>query len=279
MLLHSERAPAKINLALHVLGRRSDGYHELDSIVAFANVADRLTFVDADEWRLDITGHFSVELSDTADNLVLQAARVFAHTFAALSRPYHITIEKNLPVAAGIGGGSADAAACLRALAALAGGVDAERLRAVALGLGADVPVCLLGKACRMRGVGNHLDLLGEIAPMPAVLINPRQPVATAEVFARLALEPGDTAFEGLVAGADLASYRNDLTGPALAVAPVIGEVIEALEGAQGLHFARMSGSGATCFGIFLSIEEAEAAALEIMRAHPEWWVMPTTIG
>jgi len=277
--LHSERAPAKINLALHVLGRRSDGHHELDSIVAFANVADRLAFVAADEWLLDITGHFSAEFSHTADNLVLEAARAFAHTFPALSRPYHITLEKNLPVAAGVGGGSADAAACLRALATLAGGVDAETLRAIAAGLGADVPVCLLGKACRMRGVGDHLDPLGEIAPMPAVLVNPRQPVATAEVFARLALEPDDTAFEGLVAGADLASYRNDLMGPALAVAPVIGEVIEALEAAQGLHFARMSGSGATCFGIFPSSEEAQAAALEIMSAHPDWWVMPTTIG
>jgi 4-diphosphocytidyl-2-C-methyl-D-erythritol kinase len=279
LLLHSERAPAKINLALHVLGRRSDGYHELDSIVAFATVADRLTFADADEWRLDITGHFSAELSRTADNLVLQAALAFADAFPSLSRQYHITIEKNLPVAAGIGGGSADAAACLRALARLAGGADAERLRAIAAGLGADVPVCLLGKACRMRGVGDHLDPLGEIAPMPAVLVNPRQPVATAEVFARLALEPGDTAFEGLVAGADLASYRNDLTGPALAVAPVIGEVMQALQGAPDLHFARMSGSGATCFGIFSSSGEAEAAALEIMRAHPEWWVMPTIIS
>ena len=115
--------------------------------------------------------------------------------------------------------------------------------------------------------------------PLPAVLVNPRQPVATAEVFARLALEPGDTAFEGLVAGADLASYRNDLTGPALAVAPVIGEVMEALQSAPDLHLARMSGSGATCFGIFSSSDEAEAAALEIMRAHPEWWVMPTIIS
>ena len=261
-MLHSERAPAKINLALHVLGRRSDGYHELDSIVAFAGVADRLAFAAAPDWRLDIVGPFAAGLASGDDNLVLKAARAFAEAFPADSQTYHVTLEKNLPVASGIGGGSADAAACLRALATLAGGVDAERLRAIAAGLGADVPVCLLGKACRMRGWGNHLDPLKEMPPMPAVLVNPRQPVATAEVFARLALEPGDTAFEGLVAGADLASYRNDLTGPALAVAPVIGEVMEALQSAPDLHLARMSGSGATCFGIFSSSGEAETAAL-----------------
>ena len=278
-MLHSERAPAKINLALHVLGRRSDGYHELDSIVAFAGVADRLAFAAAPDWRLDIVGPFAAGLASGDDNLVLKAARAFAEAFPADSQTYHVTLEKNLPVASGIGGGSADAAACLRALATLAGGVDAERLRAIAAGLGADVPVCLLGKACRMRGVGDHLDPLKEMPPLPAVLVNPRQQVATAEVFARLALDPSDTAFEGLVAGADLASYRNDLTGPALAVAPVIGEVMEALQSAPDLHLARMSGSGATCFGIFSSSDEAEAAALEIMRAHPEWWVMPTIIS
>ena len=278
-MLLSELAPAKVNLALHVLGRRYDGYHELDSIVAFASIADRLTFDRAEDWRLDIVGPFAAGLASGDDNLVLKAARAFAEAFPADSQTYHVTLEKNLPVASGIGGGSADAAACLRALATLAGGVDAERLRAVAAGLGADVPVCLLGQACRMRGAGERIDILEGMEPLPAVLVNPRQEVATAEVFARLALQPGDTAFEGLAAGADLATYRNDLMAPALAVAPVIGEVIEALQGAPGLHFARMSGSGATCFGIFSSSGEAEAAALEIMRAHPDWWVMPTIIS
>ncbi len=279
MSRHSERAPAKINLALHVLARRSDGYHELDSIVAFADAADRLTFADAEDWRLDVVGPFAAELPDIADNLVVKAARDFVDAFAAPGRPYHITLEKNLPIASGIGGGSADAAACLRALASLAGGVDEDALRAIAARLGADVPVCLLGKACRMRGVGDHLEVLDSMTPLPAVLVNPRQPLATAEVFARLALQPGDKGFEGLVAGADIASYRNDLMAPALAIAPVIGEVIEALQGTEGLHFARMSGSGATCFGIFPSADEAYAAALAIMAAHPDWWVMPTKIG
>ncbi len=278
-VLHSERAPAKINLALHVLGRRSDGYHELDSIVAFAGVADRLAFAAAEDWRLDIVGPFAAGLASGDDNLVLKAARAFSAAFPADSQMYHVTLEKNLPLASGIGGGSADAAACLRALSSLAGEMDGERLRAVAAGLGADVPVCLLSQACRMRGAGERIDILERMEPLPAVLINPRQEVATAEVFARLALRPGDTAFAGLAAGADLASYRNDLMEPALAVAPVIGEVMEALQSAPDLHFARMSGSGATCFGIFPSSGEAQAAALEIMSARPDWWVMPTMIG
>jgi 4-diphosphocytidyl-2-C-methyl-D-erythritol kinase len=271
--LHSERAPAKINLALHVLGRRPDGYHELDSIVAFADVGDRLTFAEADEWQLEIEGPFAEGLS-ARDNLVLKAARAWPRP----TRRYRITLEKNLPVASGIGGGSADAAACLRALARLAGGVDEDRLHAIATGLGADVPVCLLGKSCRMQGVGDRLEPLNDLAPMPAVLVNPGQQVATADVFAKLALKPGAHGFAGISA-ADLASCRNDLMAPALIVAPVIGEVIEALRAAPGLHFARMSGSGATCFGIFRSPAAAQTAADAIASRHPGWWVAPTTIG
>ncbi len=274
----AERAPAKINLALHVLGRRSDGWHELDSIVAFADVADHLTFAPAQEWQLDITGPFADKL-DARGNLVLDAARAFAAAFPAAKRRYRIALEKNLPIASGLGGGSADAAACLRALGRLAGGVDRERLRAIALELGADVPACLLGRACRMRGTGEKLDIIEDLAPMPAVLVNPLKPVATAEVFSRLVLKPGEKAFAGIEAGSDLASCRNDLMQPALGVAPVIGEVIEALEGAAGLRFARMSGSGASCFGVFASPETAKEAGRRIAAAHPEWWVVPTTIG
>jgi 4-diphosphocytidyl-2-C-methyl-D-erythritol kinase len=278
-LLHSERAPAKINLALHVLGRRLDGYHELDSIVAFAGVADRLAFAAAEDWRLDIVGPFASGLVGGDGNLVHKAAQAFAEAFPAESQTYHVTLEKNLPVASGIGAGSADAAACLRALSSLAGGVDGERLWAVAAGLGADVPVCLLSQACRMRGAGERIDILETMQPLPAVLVNPRQEVATAEVFARLALEPGDTAFAGLAEGEDLASYRNDLTESASTVAPVVEAVLEALQSTADIHFARMSGSGATCFGIFSTSDEAQAAALEIMSNHPDWWVMPTMIG
>jgi len=271
--LHSERALAKINLALHVLGRRPDGYHELDSIVAFADVGDRLIFAEADDWQLEIKGPFAEGLS-ARDNLVLKAARAWP----GLTQRYRITLEKNLPIASGMGGGSADAAACLRALATLAGGVDEDRLHAIATGLGADVPVCLSGKACRMRGVGDRLEPM-ELEPLPAVLVNPRQGVATADVFAKLALKPGATGFAGIAAAADLASCRNDLMAPALIVAPVIGEVIEALRAAPGLHFARMSGSGATCFGIFRSPATARTAADTIRSRHPGWWVAPTTIG
>ncbi len=276
---HIELAPAKINLALHVLGRRADGYHELDSIVAFAGIADRLTFARADGWHLDITGPFAAELANAPDNLVLKAARGFTETFADESR-YRIALEKHLPVASGIGGGSADAAATLRALSRLSGkAVDPGRLSALAASLGADVPVCLTGKSCRMRGIGERIDLLTDLAPMPALLVNPRREVATAQVFARLALKPGGKAFSGLEEGANPAACRNDLTAPALAVAPVIGEVIAQLNGRAGLRFARMSGSGATCFGIFASTEAAEAAARDIAALHRDWWVMPTVIG
>lgn len=274
-----ELAPAKINLALHVLGRRADGYHELDSIVAFAGIADRLTFERADDWRLDIAGPFASELPTAPDNLVLKAARGFAGTFGDEAR-YRISLEKHLPVASGIGGGSADAAATLRALRSLSGGnIDFGKLSALAASLGADVPVCLVGRSCRMRGIGERIDLLTDLAPMPAVLVNPRREVATAQVFASLALKPGDKAFAGLEEGADPASCRNDLSPPALAVAPVIGEVIAALQDKTGLRFARMSGSGATCFGIFASTAAAEAAARDIAAAYPGWWVMPTVIG
>ncbi|MFZ5676853.1 MAG: 4-(cytidine 5'-diphospho)-2-C-methyl-D-erythritol kinase [Pseudomonadota bacterium] len=276
---HTELARAKINLALHIVGRRSDGYHELDSIVAFAGIADRLTFERADDWHLDLTGPFAAELANAPDNLVLKAARGFVQTFADEAR-YHISLEKHLPVASGIGGGSADAAATLRALTRLSGkAVDPGRLSALAASLGADVPVCLTGKSCRMRGIGERIDLLPDLAPMSAVLVNPRREVATAQVFARLALKPGDQAFAGLEAGADLSSCRNDLAPPALAVAPVIGEVIAALQDKAGLRFARMSGSGATCFGIFAWTAAAEAAARDIATAYPGWWVMPTVIG
>jgi 4-diphosphocytidyl-2-C-methyl-D-erythritol kinase len=276
-LSFTERAPAKVNLALHVLGRRHDGYHELDSIVAFADAADRLTFVEAPAWGLDIVGPFAEGLGNAADNLVLKAAHAFAEAYS--SRTYRIKLEKNLPIASGIGGGSADAAACLRALAAFAAVADRTKLISIAATLGADVPVCLLGRTCRMRGMGEYIEMLPATEPMPAVLVNPGLPLATAQVFAKLALAPGDMAFDGLDGSVDLASCRNDLTQPALAIAPVIGDVLAALEAAPDIRFARMSGSGATCFGVFSSAAAAEGTAHRIMRDHPDWWTVPTIIG
>jgi 4-diphosphocytidyl-2-C-methyl-D-erythritol kinase len=276
-LRHTELAPAKINLALHVLGRKPDGYHELDSIVAFADIADRLSFVEAQDWRLDIAGPFARGLSQGADNLVLKAARAFDQAYPGLSRKYRITLEKHLPVAAGLGGGSADAAACLRTLAKLADMHD--DLSVLAASLGADVPVCLISKPSRMQGVGEHVQALEGFAPLPAVLVHPGLAVATADVFAKLALTRGNQAYSGLAAGADLAHCRNDLTAPASALAPVIGEVLAALANEPDLRFARMSGSGATCFGIFSSPKAAQEAARRISGIHPQWWVVPTTIG
>lgn len=276
---HIELARAKINLALHVLGRRQDGYHELDSLVAFAGIADRLTFERAEDWHLDISGPFAAGLPSSAENLVLKAAQGFEQAFGRGDR-FRILLEKNLPIASGIGGGSADAAATLRALRSLsAATVDPQALAALAATLGADVPVCLVGGCCRMRGAGERIDVLRMPAPMPALLINPGREVATAEVFAKLALEPGETAFAGLEEGADPASCRNDLAASAMALEPRIADVLAALSAASGLRFARMSGSGATCFGIFASLEAATEAARRISSAHPQWWVVPTIIG
>ena len=270
---HTELAHAKVNLALHVLGRRDDGYHELDSIVAFADVADRLTFAEAQAWRLEVTGPFAQLLPHATDNLVLKAARRFEAAYPRLRRRYAITLDKHLPIAAGIGGGSADAAACLRALARFAGVTDSKSLSAIAAGVGADVPVCLVGRTCRIRGTGERIDILADIGPSLAVLVNPGIALATADVFAKLGVRPGTQAF------ADLALERNDLTHAARAIVPVIAEVTAELEAQSGLRYARMSGSGATCFGIFSSAETAKAAARKIAAARPDWWVKPTTIG
>jgi 4-diphosphocytidyl-2-C-methyl-D-erythritol kinase len=277
--LHSELAPAKINLALHVVGRRSDGYHDLDSIVAFAQIADRLTFSESPDWRLEITGPFAKGLGAGSDNLVLAAARTFEQRHRGRTRKYRIMLVKNLPIAAGLGGGSADAAACLRALATLAGVSEHHEIVRIAESLGADVPVCLVGKSCRMRGLGERIHPLTNMPSMPAVLVNPGFEVRTADVFDKLGLAPGATAHPGLAANADLALCRNDLTQPAIALAPAIAEVLAVLARMPDLRFARMSGSGATCFGIFLSEAAANAAAAAIARAQPHWWVVPTIIG
>ena len=278
-MLHTELAPAKINLALHVLGRKDDGYHELDSIVAFADVADRLTFAEAPDWRLQITGPFARALPLGDDNLVLKAARAFAEAHPGQGGTYRITLEKNLPVAAGIGGGSADAAAALRALARFAGVAEMAGLKRIAATIGADVPVCLLGRTCRMRGIGDEIDILDDVPSMPAVLVNPGIALKTADVFAKLALQPGAKAFSGLARDSDWGSHRNDLTMPALILAPAVGKVLAVLRAEPDVSYARMSGSGATCFGVFASSEAAKQAALRISQTHPQWWVMPTMIG
>ena len=272
-------APAKLNLCLHVTGRRSDGYHLLDSLVVFASVGDRVTAAPAPGLSLRVEGPEGQGLATEPDNLVLGAARAMGVTDAAL------VLEKILPVASGIGGGSADAAAALRALAALTGRPlppEAEVLR-----LGADVPVCLSGRPARMSGIGEVLRPLPPLPPLGVVLVNPRVPVPTPKVFAALTQRENpscpDLPAAALASAARLAEWlgqatRNDLAPPARTVAPVLSDVRAALESVPGCLLARMSGSGGTHFGLFETSAAAEKAALGLAEAHPSWWVRPGRI-
>ncbi len=268
-----EKASAKINLALHVLGRRPDGYHDLDSIVAFVDVGDVLHVSEAPETSLYISGPFAPALAVDGSNIVVKAVRATQRLYAdhgVALPPVSMTLEKNLPVASGIGGGSADAAATIRALMRLAG-TDLPRIdvQELALSLGADVPVCLSSRTCRMRGIGDHIDYLPR-PPAPAViLVNPLAELATRAVFDKLALQPGDA--HGVELDPDNSSqWRNDLLPPARSLLPVIDEVLASFspEVTSG-----MSGSGATCFALMESVEAAYTAAKELADRHPQWWV------
>ncbi|KAF0230367.1 MAG: 4-diphosphocytidyl-2-C-methyl-D-erythritol [Beijerinckiaceae bacterium] len=282
-----EFAPAKINLYLHVLGRRADGYHSLESLVSFADIGDDLALEPGAVPALTLDGPMAAALSADEDNLVLKAARLFAEAFpGAATGQFHLT--KNLPVASGIGGGSSDAAAALRLLArANRIALAKPRLMALARALGADVPVCLEAKPCIMRGIGHDLEpvLMGEA--MPAVLINPGVAVETRAVFGALALQPGEDftplrppeSASGDPALRILAAMRNDLEAPAMAVTEAIGQALDALRAVPGCRFARMSGSGATCFGLFETLAEAQDAADSIQMSHPHWWVRPCRIN
>jgi 4-diphosphocytidyl-2-C-methyl-D-erythritol kinase len=283
-----EEGRAKVNLTLRVVGRRVDGHHDLESLVAFADCADRLTLTPGSTLNLTTTGPLAGDCGETADNLVFKAAQLLGERVSDL-KVGDFTLDKVLPVAAGIGGGSADAAAALRLLA-LANGlaIDDPRLIEVAKLTGADVPVCLASRACVMTGVGETLLPLS-LPKMPCVLANPRVPVATGEVFAALGLRSGEllVGFTDVIratawpeAGASiedwvevLAENSNDLEAPALRIAPVIGEVLSALNATNGAWLARMSGSGATCFAIYENTPEAQRAAQKIQLDHPQWWV------
>jgi 4-diphosphocytidyl-2-C-methyl-D-erythritol kinase len=274
---YTEFAPAKINLALHVLGRRADLYHEIDSLVAFADAGDRLSFKPSSRMELVVSGPFAAAVPGDESNLVLKAARLMERDFPGRIPSLRIALEKNLPVAAGIGGGSADAAACLRALARLSG-IGADALRSLALALGADVPVCLLSQASRMRGVGGELSRLSDFEPHHAVLVNPGVMVKTPDIFAALALAPGAVAFAPIPSPWALDSLRNDLTACAIRIAPEIETVLRELQRQPQVQLARMSGSGATCFGLCVSADAAQAAAHAIVRDHPAWWVRATVL-
>ena len=279
---------AKVNLTLRVVGRRVDGYHDLESVVAFADCADKLTLKPGGELSLTTTGPLAQACGATADNLVLKAASLLAEEVPGLKLGA-FTLEKVLPIAAGIGGGSADAAAALRLLAQLNRlALDDERVLDVALATGADVPVCLSSRACDMTGVGETLLPLN-LPKLPSVLVNPRVPVATKDVFAALGLRNGEL----LVGATDviespawpddgasisqwvdaLSIVNNDLEAPAIRVQPAISDVLSALGAADGMLLSRMSGSGATCFAIFADAARAHAASEQIRRDHPSWWV------
>ena len=270
-------APAKVNLALHVTGRRSDGYHLLDSLVAFAPVGDRLRLAPAEGLSLRVTGPEAKGVPEGPENLVLRAAALLGPGPGAA-----LHLEKCLPAASGIGGGSSDAAAALRGVAALRGGAMASP--EAVLQLGADVPMCLAPSPARTRGIGEDLTPVS-LPPLPAVLVNPRVEVPTPSVFKALACKdnpplPEIPAFADAVACIDwLAHQRNDLQAPAVALAPVIAEVLAALAALPGCRLARMSGSGATCFALFASEAEAGAAQAALSAAQPGWWVAQGSLG
>jgi 4-diphosphocytidyl-2-C-methyl-D-erythritol kinase len=265
----AEFAPAKVNLFLHVTGRRADGYHLLESLAVFPAMGDRLEATPADDLTLEITGPFGGTLAAEPDNLVLRAARALAPGEGAALR-----LIKNLPVASGIGGGSADAAAALRLLARL-WAIDAG-LHGIAASLGADVPVCLASRAARMGGIGELLRPAPALPPCGILLVNPGVEVPTPAVFkarqgafSQPATLPASWPTAAAMA-ADLQALTNDLQAPAIALQPVIGEVLAALAALPGVLLARMSGSGATCFALFPTAAAASAAATAITP--PNWW-------
>jgi 4-diphosphocytidyl-2-C-methyl-D-erythritol kinase len=272
-------APAKINLDLLVTGRRADGYHELDSLVVFAGIADTVSAGPGEGLRLLLDGPCAAQVPASGDNLVLRAAEELA--WAARRRAdATLRLVKRLPVAAGLGGGSADAAAALSALHALWGlQFTPERLRDVGLAVGADVPVCLYGRPARMRGVGERLDPVRGLPELPLLLVNPGIQVATADVFRALRLpdeplerEPFPAHPSVLQLAAWLAASRNDLEAPAIGLAPAIGATLELLRGLPGCHLARMSGSGATCWGLFTTEHALLQAEARLATLRPGWW-------
>ena len=281
----TETAPAKINLTLRVLGRRADGYHELESLVAFADLADRLTLEPGDTLALDVAGRFAAASGDVSDNLVLKAVAALRERVSGV-KAGRFALDKNIPVAAGVGGGSADAAAALRLLATLNDlAPDDERLINAARAVGADVPVCLASKALIMRGVGELLSPSVYLPRLHAVLVNPGVALATRDVFAKLvirensapALTPVPHGFDETIA--NLKQHGNDLAEPAIACAPVIAEVLTVLGATAGCRVARMSGSGATCFALFANADEAAAAAKMLQARYDKWWVTPAVLS
>jgi 4-diphosphocytidyl-2-C-methyl-D-erythritol kinase len=282
----SQLARAKVNLTLKVLGRRADGYHELESLVTFAAIGDRLSVEPDQEARLRVSGPFAAAI--VGPNILQRALQLLSQSGIELSGAC-ITLEKNLPVAAGLGGGSSDAGALLRLVRAAHVNRGAEPLwRDLARRLGADVPVCYADRPARMGGIGDELEPLpsGASPPLAAVLVNPGVPLATTRVFGALQapLLDGARARQTPLAPIDslgalcdhIGAVGNDLEPPAMALEPVIGAVKAALLACPGCRAAAMSGSGPSCFGIFARAGEARAAAAALRKAEPRWWVVAT---
>ena len=281
-------APAKLNLYLHVVGRRHDGYHLLDSLVAFAAIGDELTLAPAADLALEVDGPFGDNLD--ADNLVLKAARALAAQ-AGRTPGAAIRLTKRLPVASGIGGGSADAAATLRGLNRLWNlGLPERALAQIGLGLGADVPVCVAGVPSFFGGIGDEIASAGPLPRAHVVLVNPGAPLATAAVFRARAQgaagggysQPArwtDAVPDAVALAGLLAKRSNDLTAAAISLLPAIADVLAALEQVPACLLARLSGSGATCFGLFAERGEAREAAAMIAAARPDWWVVATMLA
>jgi 4-diphosphocytidyl-2-C-methyl-D-erythritol kinase len=280
-------APAKLNFFLHVGDRRADGYHALQSLVAFADIGDVLQLEAASELTLTVSGPFAAQIPRGDGNLVLKAARSLAEEFSDMPLGAAIVLEKNLPVAAGLGGGSSDAAAVLRALNVLWSLERSEdELVELARTLGSDVPACVLARPCWMEGRGEQVFPTPQLPSLEVVLVNPGVPMPTAGVFASLNARTGASAMEPprrIETLWDLVAYLedsgNDLETPATLLQPVIDEVIEALHHEPACVFAQMSGSGATCFGLFDGREYAQGAAQRIALDHPEWWVRATRLA
>ncbi|ABG32894.1 4-diphosphocytidyl-2C-methyl-D-erythritol kinase [Roseobacter denitrificans] len=276
-------APAKINLTLHVTGQRPDGYHLLDSLVAFADVGDVLRLEPADVWQMKTVGPEAEAVPDGAENLVLKAAALLDGAPKAA-----FTLTKNLPVASGIGGGSADAAAAFRGLCAATphhdpNNIDTQRRL---LSLGADIPMCLHCVTARITGIGEEITPVAQFPALHAVLINPRVAVSTPAVFKAMKqrnnppmpdIPPESCDVKDLVEW--LRAQRNDMQEAATTLEPAIATVQAALEGHRACQLARMSGSGATCFGLFHTAQAAQQAARDLSRDYPQWWIRPTQLG
>lgn len=275
-MLLTALAPAKINLYLHVVGKRPDGYHLLESLIAFTDICDRVTVAPAQGLTLTLEGEYAKVLDPKQDNIVLKAARALA-AYAGIEPHAKITLHKEIPVGAGLGGGSSDAAQVLKLLVELwQVDIPEPELFAIALSLGADVPIMLAGRTAFVSGIGEVITPVKQPFHVPILLVNPGVVLATAEVFHK-----GVAAFHRAENNRDidmpiiafLQQRGNDLQAPATALQPLICEVIAAISSQEGCQLSRMSGSGATCFGLFDTIESARRAAEVIQQENPHWWV------